>query len=346
MTTIYLIHCVVELPFSPLDSFPLKAIRYKDVAAIVEILEVSKCEGRSPEELKNWLMDFQSVNIRIFKNQTMVPLRFGTFINSREEIKQWLAFGYYSLKSALRKANEMGEFAVHVFWNLPDVLNEIRQEEEMGNLTNPVEVGRKLFEFAEIKRKHITEAVHRKLSLYSSESTEMKISDEAMIFNRSYLVNLSRESEFDQAMIELGKENKSYLRFKYFGPLPLNSFVSLQFKKERFELIDWARKTLNLPEKASFEEVRAAYRKQAFLSHPDKNNQVPISSMNSLDTRNAPEWHTFSGIPKDEFEEIATAYSILKRFCWSLSKIGSKNNRQVSFMKPDVEQVFVSNGTV
>ncbi len=334
MLNTYLVHCIVEHNFSPVEKrndslsrnegSPLEPVWFKDIAAIVEKLEIGACENQSREDLTSWLVDFQQTNIQILQQQTMIPFRFGVFIDSQEEIEECLAIGYQAIKSELIRMRGKGEFAVQAIWNLPEVLAEIRREEGVSETSVPREAGKVLFESSERKKKTIVEGVHQKLSAYSSEAGEMKQRNESVIFNRSYLVELSLEKHFDRAMTELGRVNKSYLRFKYVGPLPPNSFVSLKFKKERFELIDWARKTLDLPETVSFAEVKSAYRKKAIALHPDKNIR-PID-------------------PKECFEDIGTAYQVLKRYCGGFHEPGTNVFQQRSLTKPEVEKVFVMTG--
>ena len=128
-----------------------------------------------------------------------------------------------------------------------------------------------LFESSERKKRDITEAAHLRLSAVSMDSSEGKLTDKSMIMNRRYLVEKNEEQMFDDAMAELGRGNKSYLSFKYAGPLPPHSFVPLEFEEGNFEMIDRARKELELPERASFAEIKTAHRNLSKKYHPDVN---------------------------------------------------------------------------
>lgn len=80
--------------------------------------------------------------------------------------------------------------------------------------------------------------------------------------------------------------------------------------KTRFEIINKARKTLELPESATLEQIRKAYRQLMKKWHPDKN--IPDSVHAEHKTK-----------------EIIHAYKIIIQYC---------NNYEYSFSRQEVEK--------
>jgi len=347
----HLVYCIIEngIPdtFTRLSDAqePVSRIRYKDIAVVIREVDARIAEELNfdettldqplktadfEERLKNWLAEYQQTNIDIFRHYTMLPLRFGTMVDHKAGVKRFLASNYMHIKWALQKLKGKAEFVVQLSWDLKAILQEISQSKqwldkarESIDLANKIEVGRLLFETADKKKKEIVDSVHRKLSAVSLDSSDGKYTDGLVIMNRSYLIDKTEERLFDEAMTELGRDNESYLSFKYIGPIPPYSFVPLKFERGSFELIDEARKILLLPERASFEEIKASYRKLSLKYHPDKNPSDQQSS--------------------ERFKRIDEACKLLELYCYSCGMgIGSRK-KKYSFAKKDVEETFIVN---
>lgn len=331
----YLIHCIVGKEGAasiPLSAAGLEEIVYKDIAAAVRKVDAANMARLLSHDeglLKDWLAAYQQVNIDVFRHRIMLPLRFGTMVDRKEEVEAFLSFNYIHIKWALDRLMGKAEFAVQVSWDLNAVLREVSQDKrwldkakEPMDPADKIEIGRLLFEAAHTKKKEIVESIHRKLSKVSIDSSEGKCADEPIIMSRSYLIERAAEGPFDEAMAELAKENESYLSLKYVGPIPPYSFAPLEFKRGNFELIDEARRTLLLPECARFKEIKASYRRLSLRHHPDKNPDDQRSS--------------------ERFRRIDEAYKILEMYCYSCEGfLSSRENSKYSFAKGDVEKVFL-----
>jgi hypothetical protein len=332
-TTVYLVQCIVEDKVldarDPVPDVRSSAVQYMDIAGVVREVDSHEVEvlDASDERLKDWLTIYQQTNIDIFRHHTMLPVRFGIVVDRKEEIEDFLASSYIHIKWALDKLRGKAEFAVQLSWDVNAVLGEIVQNKqwrekamESIDLMDRIEVGRLLFEAAEAKKKQIISSVHDKLSTASLDSSEGRAADESIIMNRSYLIELTAEDLFDEAMAELGGESESYLSFKYVGPMPPYSFAPIEFKRGNFELIDEARKKLLLPETARLKDIKAVYRNLCLRYHPDKNPGDQHAS--------------------EYFRQIDEAYRILETYCLSCE------GTEFSFKKGDVENVFVINKKV
>lgn len=318
-----LIYCIVEHEDTtsvPQSIARLEEIRYKDIAAIVGKGEANSVEELSTAQRQSWLIAYQQTNLAIFHQSTILPLRFGALVDDTAEVERFLAASYLQMKATLARVRGKAEFAVQLFWDLPTVLKEMHQNEQgLQGARDMIEIGRLLFEAAERKRNAIVDAVHRTLSAVSLSSSEAKRTDDSMIMNRSYLIERSVEGQFDEAMAALGRESPSYLRFKYVGPIPPYSFVPLEFRRGNFEVIDQARKTLSLPDRARFAEIKAAYRSLSLKYHPDRNPDDPDAEAC--------------------FTQIVAAYETLETYCRSCGEF--KNDTEYSFAQDEVNKVFL-----
>lgn len=204
-----------------------------------------------------------------------------------------------------------------------------------GRTTNEqraVEVGRRLFTAAEARKKELTAVIHASLSLWAMDSSEgpLKTLTHSLplpgggngyvghIFNRSYLVEKENESRFDATIDQLGTRYQSEIIFSYIGPLPAYSFTNIEFNQGNFEVIDRARQTLALPEYASLEDIKGAYRRLALTSHPDRHPQAG-----------------------ERFRAITYAYEVLETYCHSLQNFLGDIPPRCSFAREQVERTFI-----
>ena len=340
--TLYLIHCILGTETSnhlaSILNNGLSSVQYRDIAAIVREVDSGIVEDlkSSEAQLRDWLAIYQQTNIHIFRHCTILPLKFGTIVDTKEEIETFLSTSYMHLKWALDMLKGKLEFAVQLSWDLNAVIQKAGQDEGLlskaiGSVdsTSRSEIGRLLFQKVEVKKREILDTVYRKLSEVSLDSSDGRCADEAIIMNRSYLIDRSSQESFDEAMAELGRENESYLSFKYIGPIPPYSFAPLEFKQGNFELIDNARKKLSLPERATFADVKSAYRRLSLESHPDKN----MGDRQSL----------------EHFKQIDAAYRTLETYCcYSCERTPLLPRERIehSFAESAVDEVFIVKRTL
>ena len=116
--------------------------------------------------------------------------------------------------------------------------------------------------------------------------------DDSMILSAAVLIDRNEESQFDQAIGQLNRAYENRLDFRCVGPLPAYSFATAEVHTIEAEELDAARKTLELGESASLDEVKAAYRWLLREYHPDRNPDPGAG---------------------ERVKEIAAAYELLKK---------------------------------
>ena len=122
-----------------------------------------------------------------------------------------------------------------------------------------------------------------------------------MIVNIAFLVDKDKREDFDKKVEELDAKFNAKLNFRCIGPLPPYSFYTLEIKKLKFEEIDWAKRKFEISNDIiSKDEIKKAYKWQAFSAHPDKNPDNPCA--------------------EKEFNEVNKAYKIITDYCAALEQ--------------------------
>jgi hypothetical protein len=315
--------------FTGLEGARLETISYREIAAVVSPLRVSSLRPLEKEALTESILKHQEVNHRIFETRTIVPVRFGTIADDPVQVKELLQKIYLQVKAELKRLERKVEMVVRASWDLQAILQEAKNEisiESSGatDLQQRIAVGRRLFEAVDRRKKTINNTIHDHLYPVAVDFTVGKPSREEIIFDWSYLVEREKEALFSEAVgfIANGYEGRATIR--HIGPLPPYSFTHLRVTQGNFEVVDEARKTLGLPEKASVEEIKACYRRLSLAHHPDRNPDDPRA--------------------EERFRNVIQAYEILEAYCENSPRLEEK--RIYSFARDDVESaVMVRDGS-
>ncbi|MBI3329474.1 MAG: GvpL/GvpF family gas vesicle protein [Nitrospinae bacterium] len=312
-----------RLPFSGLQDAPLEMVTYRDLAAVVSAIDLAEFAGGDQTGLQAGLVRYQQVNAALLQAYPVVPMRFGFTAKDEGHIKEVLGKVYLQLRILLNRLRGKVELVVQASWDMPKILRALQIEEGgRAGFGTALEVGRMLYGAAEACRNGFVVAVHAQLSPVAEDFTDGLCPGEAMILNRSYLVERDQEPLFDAAMNRLGEAYEGDLTFRYIGPLPPYSFVDLKLTQGNFALLDRARKTLQLPEKSSWDHIKSAYRRLMRTNHPDRNPGDPVA--------------------EDLCKEVVEAYEVLHLYCQSYhNSCEGGTIAEYSFAREKVEKVFI-----
>jgi hypothetical protein len=299
-------------------------IPYQDISAVVSDSEIVDYTQLPKDAVARHLIGHQQVIQKIMENFNIIPVRLGTFAYDGAEVNHILAKGYPTIKDIFNKINDKIEIDVVATWsdfNL--VLKEVGEEEEIKQykerlLANPkgitvddqMKVGVMVEKALDKKREKYAFQIHNALKTVSQDFKVHEVMDDKMVINTAFLINKAKRKDFDRKVEELDAEFTPHLsaskrpsgvkgaglNFRCVGPLPPYSFYTLEVVKLQFEEIDWARKRLRLNgHTATREEIKKAYQRAAFSSHPDKYPDI-------------------AGI-EGEFDHVTKAYKVLLDYC-------------------------------
>jgi hypothetical protein len=310
-------------------------VSFNDIAAVVSQTDVKQFDGDGEETLKHYIARHQQVIEFIMQKHPVIPMKFGTAAEDKNEVLEMLDRVYIQFKSAFNKFRDKVELAVQVFWDeetaLPEIVANNAEIQELmaqfaasenNDIYARITIGKKIHDVISKKQEAVITDIQNYLLPYSVDFTSNKLLADDMIMNWAFLVEKQREAEFDAKVNEISDKYEDEFPFKYIGPMPPYSFVGIELTMPKFELIDRARITLGLGEEASMPEIKAAYRKLAAKYHPDKVSDAVEAQVEHPDEYG------------ERFKKIAEAYEILEIYC---------ENYRYSFKKEQVENTIFVN---
>ena len=305
-------------------------IPHQDLSAVVSDSPIRAYQSMTKDKVAQDLFCHQSVIERVMKDQTILPMKFGTSVEGENEIAQILKTGYEQIIQALSWICDKIELDVVALWDKEAIFQELAEEGEIKefktrissypvgpSLDDRISLG-KLVEKS-IKKKNLERAeeichiLKRKAEDFCTHDTL----DSMMILNCSFLLEERSEEDFDAQLHELDERYQKRINFRCVGPLAPYSFSTIEVKKIGFDAIEEARKLLGLGEEITQSEIKSAHRRLVFKYHPDKN------------PRGEP-W-------VKEFDEVNRAYKLLLEYCrtdrCSLRKEDVKDSVLVKIVK-------------
>jgi len=275
-------------------------IPFQDISALVRDSEIVEYTGMRKDALARLLIGHQTVIERIMTAQTtIIPMRLGTHALDETEVRDILSKGYNLIKEIFERISDKIEIDVVATWSdFNSIIKETGEEKELKEfkeilLSNPkgitvedqMKIGSMLKKVLDERRNKFAK----------------EIQDNLKTFCVGFKTHELKREDFDKKVEELNAKFNEKLNFRCVGPLPPYSFYTLEIKKLEFEEIDWAKKRLGILDNiTNKDELKKAYRRQAFSNHPDKNPDNPCA--------------------EKEFDEVNRAHKILSDYCVALEQ--------------------------
>lgn len=230
------------------------------------------------------LVAHQQILEEILKQTTVIPAKFGTFLEDEDEVKALLESFYHKLKEALEKFAGRIELDLVATWDQEVIFKNLYQEDrglrqlqvKVAGATDPkskidlkVQLGKKVAEALEKRKKKYLPLIITGLKKCSEDICHHDLMDETMILNSSFLLPREQEKDFERTVEELDKNLNSELKFRIIGPLPPYSFATLEIRKIGTQELKKAGELLGLEEDVSLKEIKTSFRRMATQSHPD-----------------------------------------------------------------------------
>lgn len=306
----------------------LEMVCHRDMVAVVSAIDANRFDPGLPaaqERINADMLKYQQVNsflLEMSGRHGMLPLKFGFTATDSQDVVEVLERAYLVLRALLDRLRGQVELVVQASWDISRIIPQIARDHPELIGADTMQTGKRLFEAAEAWKKELMEAIHRQLSPLSRDYSDGPRKKEDMILNRSYLVEKPQEAAFDAAMNALGDEYDAVLSFRYIGPLPVYSFVNIELNQGNFALLDQSRRIMQLPESATWGQIRTAYRQLLLANHPDHNPDDPQA--------------------EQRCKEVVAAYDVVSAYCQSFKDFAARgNDREYGFAREDVEKVFI-----
>ena len=212
-------------------------IDFMGIAAVVSDTPIQEYE-----ESRRNMMAHTLVLEEVMRQRTILPVRFGTVAPSTDAVlEQVLNRRYGGMISTFEEVENRVELGVKAFWYEGVIFQEIIEENPtIRSLRDSlktrkaeetyyerIRLGEKIEAAMEKKREEDSEKILEKLRPIVYKSRANKVITDKMVLNGAFLVDRSREPEFDEAMRILDAEMQKRVMFKYVGPVPPYNFVNI-----------------------------------------------------------------------------------------------------------------------
>ena len=235
-------HPPVRVPGIGGRNASVRTIAFRDLVALV-----SDVPSLNLQFTRENLLDHQRVLDEVLSRSDVLPFSFGTVADSDDEIRDvLLRGGFDALHEQLEYVRGCVELEVKAIWEEERLFAEIAEENEevrglrdlIAQLPNEDASLEKItlgqLTEAEIESKSAWEA-DALLGVFEQHAIDFIVSPnlkDTMLLNAAFLVERSREAEFDGVVDTLAAANAGRMTFSYVGPLPPYSFVNLEFEPE------------------------------------------------------------------------------------------------------------------
>jgi hypothetical protein len=217
-------------------------VHHEDLAAVV-----SDTPLKVYDPTRENVLAHEYVNEMVMREFALIPMSFGTLFRTEGDIVELLRSTYDTFADVLQKIEDKLEFGLKVLWDRERVIAALEESDtELRRLRqeiseNPqgatyfarVELGRRVEEALEAAGERYVRDIHAALKPAAVASRANKPIGERMILNAAFLVERSRESEFDEAVKGISRKYEGQLTFKYTGPWPPYNFVNIKLKLEK-----------------------------------------------------------------------------------------------------------------
>jgi hypothetical protein len=230
-------------PLAGIQGLPVESIEEGPLAALASPLN----EGRVRPERKI-LMAHQEVLKLVLRQQTLLPMTFGTISNGPQATREMLARHAESFLSQLERVDGCVEMGLRLSWNVPNIFeyfvtrhselrelrDKIRDSEAGGGAHAPLrlELGRLFERVREAERREIDDRLTPAFAGLAREIHRAPCRAENDILNWSCLVPRELEDAFGASVVQAAAGFNEHFAFDYNGPWAPHHFVDLSISPQ------------------------------------------------------------------------------------------------------------------
>ncbi|GGF17410.1 protein gvpF [Halobacillus andaensis] len=195
---------------------------------------------------KENLMLHQQVISNVMANEdTVVPISFGNVFQSEEDVEVLLKNLYPQLSKLFPQIKGKIEVGLKVVgkkeWlesqisknsKVMEQKSTVAKKSEDAGYFDRMKLGEMAQKFFQSLQKEIEQDIHDPLVKLSASAKSNDPIGEKMLLNGSYLIDRSKEEQFDNKVNELHDKWLDKVDFKYTGPWPAYNFINIKLKVE------------------------------------------------------------------------------------------------------------------
>lgn len=260
----------------------VRLIRRGPFAAIVRRSAETSFAGRDRQDLARLLLAHQQVVESIMGRAPVLPVKFATVAPDQASVERCLASGAAKFAETFERLAGKIQFEILVTWDLDQVFAEIAQSPEVielkRELAPSVKLGTAVKTLLDQRRAEVSSGLSAALRAIARDAIDNALMDDRMVLNLALLIDDGQASALDHCLEALDEAHGGRLNFRCVGPLPPYSFATVEVSFLDADKVSWARRVLELDEEADAAELRTAYRKLAWQTHPDVAGEATDSS--------------------------------------------------------------------
>lgn len=217
----------------------VSTIGFNDVSAVISSSPVTRYVI-DPDNL----MAHEKVIEAVMKDYTVLPVRFCTIANSAEEVRTFLRRQHGEFKGLLHDLDNKVEMGLKARWNHMDrIFEEIAQTDpRVKELKKRVErskeadsdekviLGKAVKAALDEKKAQLAEKILRRFKRLTLDTHQNDVMGDDMFLNAVFLIDRTREKQFDFLVEDLAEEYEKEADFKLVGPAPPFNFISIEMK--------------------------------------------------------------------------------------------------------------------
>lgn len=262
-------------------------IPFQDIAAVVSSNPWIVYDSLEQEKVVKDLAIHNFVIEKGMERFTIVPVKFGTMVETKDEVLALLDKGHILLRDMLNQMQGHIELDVVARWDLSKILatisrendqirekqQEIVEKGENASIEDKLILGQYVGQVLKTKKVEYQQVVLHALEQEAEDVCSHDLAGDEMIFNAAFLLGKQHKDVFYRAIDSLDQHLENRIHFRIVGPLPPYSFATIEVKRVALASIDEAKKTLHLPIEITARSVRDAYHELAKEYHPDKSSE-------------------------------------------------------------------------
>jgi len=270
---------------------PVTTIASGGVAAIVSRYDGPPPASLPQPELMRQVTIHQRVIENVMEHGDILPTRFGTVLDSPDEVRSFLGHWGQTVAESLSRFSRMVEVEVAASWDLKRTLAGIAQDPEVvaakaaaqqapaeNRTAQQIRVGQLVKQQMDrLRAAYKEKLLHEVCPLAADTQPNALVADE-LVFNVAFLLPRRAQSAFDAALERLDAATAGEISLRQVGPLPPYSFATVSVTRFDECRLAAGRALLSLPGEITEEAVLASYRRLARQCHPDQNAADPAAA--------------------------------------------------------------------
>jgi hypothetical protein len=269
---------------------PVAVITVDGAAAIVGGHDGCPLHGLPRPELLRRVTIHQRVIEDAMACGSVLPARFGTVLDSEDEVRAILARGGEPVKESLARFSGLVEVEAAATWDLPQMLAGLASQPVIvaakaaaqraapeHRIAQQVRVGQLVKQALDQRRALYQEKLLNEVGPLAVDNQPNALVADELVFNIAFLLPRCALHAFDAALERLDEALAGEISLRRVGPLPPYTFATVSVTRFDAERLAAGRALLGLPGEISEHAVLSSYRQLARKLHPDHNAADPAA---------------------------------------------------------------------